>query len=721
MSEPVSHALRDGVVTGYVDPTWCTAGERVTLRLGGPQATLPLSVVRLRHGDPDPPGPGLLTEPAQFGQPGQVDVSPRDLALGSYVVVPRLPPLPGAGGTFSIHVCPTLLRRGWQAVAVRAPGGDGVGFGVFIGGDGILAACAIESDGSAVWTSSQEAVRLHEWQTVVLVLDAERGELRLLHRREGASTLERAVRLDRGSRIATAAAFVLGAAPDPAHPGRFRHHLNGLLARPLLLGSPLAADAIDRLLDGERAGPVLADWAFDLDVSSQRLIDRSPTGAHGKIVGAPARAVPGPGWRGFPSDRYSEHPGAYDAVHLHDDDIDDAAWPATATLAVPDDAKPGIYAARVDDGGHALWLPFVVSGSVPSADTLMLVPTFTWQAYSSNRQPFTWTEDGAIDLSLGTYDLHADESPVYYTSARRPHRAGVPDRGFHAYGAHNLTANLYLVNWLDELGIPYDVASDHHLHRDGVEVLSTHRCVVLGSHAEYWSAAMLQALVTYQEAGGRVVYLGGNGLYWVTSVDHDRPWLIEVRKRGEGDFAARIQVREGESTHSTTLESGGTWASRGLPPRAMVGVEFAANAHPHTTPGPVAFERTEAARDPRYRFVFDGLEDDEPIGGFGAGVGGAGYEMDAVFPEPLPGIESAVLLARATHPTFYGPRRVPLTPAADLAFRETGSGGAVFAAGSVTWTALLSHAGGRNSVSRVTENVLRRFVSTPPGESVLDR
>ena len=53
------------------------------------------------------------------------------------------------------------------------------------------------------------------------------------------------------------------------------------------------------------------------------------------IVGAPARAVPGPGWRGFPSDRYRERPEEYDAIHLHDDDIDDAAWPTSVTVDVP--------------------------------------------------------------------------------------------------------------------------------------------------------------------------------------------------------------------------------------------------------------------------------------------------------------------------------------------------------------------------------------------------
>ena len=231
---------------------------------------------------------------------------------------------------------------------------------------------------------------------------------------------------------------------------------------------------------------------------------------------------------------------------------------------------------------------------------------------------------------------------------------------------------------------------------------------------------MLEAVLAFLTSGGRVMYLGGNGFYWVTSIDPERPWLLEVRKRGEGDFADRIRPRDGESVHSTTLETGGTWASRGIPPRDVVGVEFSANAHPHTSPDPVPFERTEAARDPRYSWVFAGIGDDQQIGGFGTGVEGAGYEMDAVWPEPLPGIASAVLLARAQSPTFSGPRRVPVKPASDLALRVMPRGGAVFAAGSVTWTAALSHASHTNTVSRVTENVLRRFLERAPGASVLD-
>ena len=48
---------------------------------------------------------------------------------------------------------------------------------------------------------------------------------------------------------------------------------------------------------------------------------------------------------------------------------------------------------------------------------------------------------------------------------------------------------------------------------------------------------------------------------------------------------------------------------------------------------------------------------------------------------------------------------------ADMVFYETPNGGAVFSTGSITWCGSLSHAGYRNDVSRITDNVLRRFAA----------
>ena len=51
---------------------------------------------------------------------------------------------------------------------------------------------------------------------------------------------------------------------------------------------------------------------------------------------------------------------------------------------------------------------------------------------------------------------------------------------------------------------------------------------------------------------------------------------------------------------------------------------------------------------------------------------------------------------------------------ADMTFFETPGGGAVFSVGSIAWGASLSHNGYDNNVSRITENVVRRFADSEP-------
>jgi N,N-dimethylformamidase len=50
------------------------------------------------------------------------------------------------------------------------------------------------------------------------------------------------------------------------------------------------------------------------------------------------------------------------------------------------------------------------------------------------------------------------------------------------------------------------------------------------------------------------------------------------------------------------------------------------------------------------------------------------------------------------------------TVRAELAFFETPQGGAVFSTGSIAWAGALDHEGGKNNVSRITGNVLKRFL-----------
>ena len=84
-------------------------------------------------------------------------------------------------------------------------------------------------------------------------------------------------------------------------------------------------------------------------------------------------------------------------------------------------------------------------------------------------------------------------------------------------------ADLYITDFLDHRGEAWDAFTDHELHDQGAELLQRYRVILTGTHPEYCSREMLIALRQYLENGGRVMYLGGNGFYWVTSIDPQRP------------------------------------------------------------------------------------------------------------------------------------------------------------------------------------------------------
>ena len=132
---------------------------------------------------------------------------------------------------------------------------------------------------------------------------------------------------------------------------------------------------------------------------------------------------------------------------------------------------------------------------------------------------------------------------------------------------------------------------------------------------------MLDAAEAYLAQGGRFVYLGGNGFYWVTSFDPERPHVIEVR-RTNGTRA--WSARPGEYRHSTTGEIGGLWRERGRAPQRLAGVGFAGQGAGRGQP----YRRTAAAADPRAAWIFAGVTD-EVFGDEGLVVdGAAGFEID---------------------------------------------------------------------------------------------
>jgi N,N-dimethylformamidase len=267
--------------------------------------------------------------------------------------------------------------------------------------------------------------------------------------------------------------------------------------------------------------------------------------------------------------------------------LEDAAWNVAFEWTVPQDCKSGIYAVHLTAGDDEDYVPFVVTPARPRARIAFLAPTLSYLVYANQR--FIDPIRASLDLQesddvtpqdaymreqglLSCYDLHSDGSGVCYSSRWRPilnFRPGyvMPSRSLAAFSPRHLNADLHLLDWLDSKQFDYDVISDDDLHREGCSALEPYQVILTGSHPEYWTEPMLHGMETYQSSGGRLMYLGGNGFYWVTTLDSKDAHVAEVRRWG----GTRVwEAAPGEYYHSTTGELGGLWRNRGRTPQKMV-------------------------------------------------------------------------------------------------------------------------------------------------------
>ena len=501
-------------------------------------------------------------------------------------------------------------------------------------------------------------------------------------------------------------------------------HFNGKIEAPRVLG---------------HEGSTIAAWDFALDIPSVTVTDSSPNELHGVSINNPMRATTGHDWSGRETD-WRRAPEEYAAIFFHSDDLEDAGWEPDFKLVVPHDLRTGVYAARLSANDSEDYVPFFVRPprGTATAPIALLIPTYSYMAYANEH--ITWLHPRMHGIPLGErlqpqdeyaarnrlmslYDHHEDGTGCCFSSRLRPIVNMRPKYNLALIdGPHQLNADLHLVDWLEAKGHQYDVITDEDLHTEGESLLNLYRVLLFGTHPEYPTASMLEAIEGYTLGGGRLVYLGGNGFYWVTAVDPNRPHIIEVRRGARGTGSWRSAP--GEWHHATTGEPGGLWRDRGFAPQRMVGVGFTAMGFAPARP----FRREPGSFDPRAEFVFKGVGDDEEIGGFGLVMGGAaGHEIDRV-DYSLGTPPHALTLATATgFPDEYqhaveevegsdsqqGGTVSPFVRG-DMVFYETPGDGAVFSAGSMCWCGCLSHNMYDNNVSRITDNVLRRFVDPAP-------
>jgi N,N-dimethylformamidase len=484
---------------------------------------------------------------------------------------------------------------------------------------------------------------------------------------------------------------------------------------------------------------LIAGWNLSYQHPSDPTVALAlaPQQPDGLLVNGPARGVTGRRFTGR-SLHFNDAPTEYAAAHFHSTDLSDAGWDCTLSAALPEELPSGVYGIEVTNSLGADTVPIVV---VPRRDdrrerVLVVLPTFTYLAYA-NEVMFNGLDTSAMtdqqvrveaadeahfgDTSFGLsmYDNHPDGSGIMHSTARRAivnmrrgYRMWLTDAG------RSFSGDMYLIEWLARRGIDADVITDLEVHERGSAYLEQYAAVVSGAHPEYTSREMLDTLTEYRDNGGGLLYLGGNGWYWVTGVVTSAPLVTEIRR---GNAGVRCwDSYPGELTLMSTGESGGLWRHRGRAPQALAGVGFAAQGWGSSEP----YYRSDAAADPQWAWVFDGVEDD-PIGAYGVVMGGAaGDEIDRV-DQSLGTPEHAVVLASSRgHSNFYqrvleeigmnlpehgGGQEDPEVHA-DIVYFDTPGGGEVFSVGSIAWSGSLLHADTDNGVSRMTENVIREFV-----------
>jgi N,N-dimethylformamidase len=416
----------------------------------------------------------------------------------------------------------------------------------------------------------------------------------------------------------------------------------------------------------------------------------------------------------------------YDAVHLHEDDLGGFDWPATHEVDIPDDAASGVYAFILATPSGTEQVPFFVRPRAPRAAIAFLVPTLTYAAYADEALPserFTWVCDdrahrfAQANKLLSLYDVHADGSGVSLKNLRHPKATLRDDYRYPLSGSpHLLSVDLDLLNFCHANDIAFDLLTDNDLHAEGAATLSTYAGLFTGSHPEYWTTAMQDALQHWLMQGGNLAYLGGNGFMWVTGLDGDR---VEVR-RGQTLAARTWDGLPGEAVMGLTGEIGGLWRERGRSEFSLVGTGMTLMGF-----GPArAYEICASPEAADWAWIVKGVAPG-PIGSTGRVLGGAaGYEVDRTDAR-LGTPAGTVVLARAlgfgpeyeTDGNDYfpgGAAERQQSRRADMAVRRHDGGGFVFSVGSVAWCGALPVNGELNAVGTLTANVLRALSQRTP-------
>ena len=745
-------------ILGYPDRYSVAPGEEIAFKVSLEEGdAFDARILRVIHGDANPAGPGLKFRHIASAVDGRHPGKRQRIDAGSYMIVENAPALAAKPFTFFAMIWPTLPERSRQTLIAQWDPQGQRGFRIEVDDGQLIVVFGDGAHGARL--SSGKRMLARQWYSVAVAIDPESRSVTL----DQVPVGHYAQVDDRGHVEAVleiappALATPLFLAGCPQADGTVGGHFDGKIDAPMLCEGVRAADLHRALLEADpvtNAPELIARWDFCQEMSGTTAIDVGPSKLHGDLKQLPTRAMKGWNWTGE-EHNWQRKPEHYGAIHFHHDDVYDAGWETSVSLTIPADLPSGPYALHVScgesdcDATRESYIAFFVRPprlSKPRGrrpDVALLVPTCSYLAYANHAEHITargaelqmgrLLQFGHIDLYMyehpelggSLYDRHRDGSGVAYTSRLRPNLNCAPAYhswlGGHGSALYQYNADTHLFDWLEHQGVAYDLITDEDLHADGFDLIRDYRVILTGTHPEYHSTEMWDAMKAWIDRGGRLMYLGANGWYWRIAFHPTLPGVFELRRSEDG--IRTWESEPGEYYHGFNGEYGGLWRRIGRAPNVIGGVGFIAQGFDLSS----YYRRAPDADSPRAAFIFDGVKD-EIIGDFGLiGGGAAGIELDCLntalgSPPNMLRLASSenhtpmIMLVNeefgVVPPNLGGDLNQRVK--ADLAFGETPAGGAIFATGSIAWCGSLSHNRYDNNVSRITSNVLRRFLDPKP-------
>ena len=365
--------------------------------------------------------------------------------------------------------------------------------------------------------------------------------------------------------------------------------------------------------------------------------------------------------------------------------------------------RSGLYYFHAKSkSGLEFGFPWVVAPKSPTCQLAVFASDINWNAYNSfggrsnyihaSCFPNTPTINSRLELKRYTEPEHR----TYNTKQYKPLSLDRPDPYNHIpfneqlsdpiagrQGCHMASAEWRLLGWMEQQDIAYDLYSETQFHFEQVP-LESYKALLISTHPEYWSRSMYSRLKRWvHEDGGRLIYLGGNGLNCEVEFldDHRIVYHNTNWSHSEPNYDADGTLNESRMDRRVESEAN------------LLGVAF-------TTAGIMTAAPYEVADDSHWCFENTGLANGDIFGEHSLHQrvpgGASGHETDKITAQSPPNTQ---LLAKGLNDDEGGAHMVHYT---------TDSGGEVFSVGSITWPACILV---DDHVAQITKNVIKTFTT----------